>query len=224
MSNYHVEPADKPQALTSQALKSMRHEQVQGMSRRRLLRTSLGAGIGLWLLEVTAGTIGFIWPNLAGGFGGRVDIGTLDDIKAQNSTIPVNEGYPAYVAEARAFIVLIDPSRQQFIPGEDTTGDGTALNVRALYQRCPHLGCKPNPCLRNFWLECPCHGSRYDRLGVKAAGTQYGPAPRGMDRFSASVSSDGVLTLDTGKINLGPLPVALGQPGLIPPKSPTGCI
>ena len=224
MSNYHVEPADKPQALTSQALKSMRHEQVQGMSRRRLLRTSLGAGVGLWLLEVTAGTIGFIWPNLAGGFGGRVDIGTLDDIKAQNSTIPVNEGYPAYVAEARAFIVLIDPSRQQFIPGEDTTGDGTALNVRALYQRCPHLGCKPNPCLRNFWLECPCHGSRYDRLGVKAAGTQYGPAPRGMDRFSASVSSDGVLTLDTGKINLGPLPVALGQPGLIPPKSPTGCI
>ena len=23
---------------------------------------------------------------------------------------------------------------------------------------------------------------------------------------------------------LGPLPVALGQPGLIPPKTPTGCI
>ena len=31
---------------------------------------------------------------------------------------------------------------------------------------------------------------------------------------------DGVLTLDTGKITLGPLPVALGQPGLIPPRSP----
>jgi hypothetical protein len=45
-----------------------------------------------------------------------------------------------------------------------------------------------------------------------------------MDRFSASVKSDGTLWLDTGKITLGPLPVALGQPGLIPPKSPTGCI
>jgi cytochrome b6-f complex iron-sulfur subunit len=224
MSNYHVEPADKPQALTSQAIKSMRHEQVQGISRRRLLRTSLGAGVGLWLLEVTAGTLGFLWPNLAGGFGGQVEIGTLDDVKAQSAGLPVNEGFPAYIAAARAFIVLIDPSRQQFLPGEDTTGDGTALNVRALYQRCPHLGCKPNACLRNFWLECPCHGSRYDRLGIKAAGTQFGPAPRGMDRFSASVSGDGVLTLDTGKINLGPLPVALGQPGLIPPKSPTGCI
>jgi cytochrome b6-f complex iron-sulfur subunit len=224
MSNYQVEPADKPQALTGQALKALRNAQVQGMSRRRLLRTSIGAGMGLWILEITAGTIAFIWPNLTGGFGGIVDIGTLDDIKAQNSSLPISEGFPAYVAPARAFIVLIDPARQQFIPGEDTTGDGSALNVRALYQRCPHLGCKPNACLRNFWLECPCHGSRYDRLGVKAAGTQFGPAPRGMDRFSASVSGDGVLTLDTGKITLGPLPVALGQPGLIPPKSPTGCI
>ena len=224
MSNYQVQPADKPQALTSQALKSLRHEQVQGLSRRQLLRTSLGAGVGLWLLEVTAGSIGFLWPNLAGGFGGKVVIGTLDDLKAQNSSLPIGDGFPAYVANARAFICLIDPARQQFLAGEDTTGDGRALNVRALYQRCPHLGCKPNPCLRNFWLECPCHGSRYDRLGIKAAGTQYGPAPRGMDRFSAAVSADGVLTLDTGKITLGPLPIALGQPGLIPPKSPTGCI
>ena len=75
------------------------------------------------------------------------------------------------------------------IAGEDTTGDGTALNVRALYQRCPHLGCKPNPCLSNFWMECPCHGSRYDRLGIKADGAQYGPAPRSMDRFSITVDS-----------------------------------
>ena len=37
---------------------------------------------------------------------------------------------------------------------------------------------------------------------------QYGPAPRSMDRFSASVDGGGVLTLDTGKITLGPLPVA----------------
>jgi cytochrome b6-f complex iron-sulfur subunit len=224
MSNYHVEPADQPQALTSQALKALRHEQVQGLSRRQLLRTSIGAAFGLWLLEITAGTISFIWPNLTGGFGGKVEIGTLEDIKAQNSTLPISEGFPAYVPNARAFIIIIDPARQQFLPGTDTTGDGHPLNVRALYQRCPHLGCKPNPCLKNFWLECPCHGSRYDRLGIKAAGTQYGPAPRSMDRFSATVDGSGVLTLDTGKITLGPLPIALGQPGLIPPKSPTGCI
>jgi cytochrome b6-f complex iron-sulfur subunit len=224
MSNYHVEPVHAPQALTSEAIKSLRQHPAQGISRRRLLRVSIGGAIALWLTEVTVGSISFLWPNLKGGFGGAVKIGTLGDIKALNSTLPIAQGFPAYVQEARAYIVLYDPSRQQFIPGEDKTGDGISLNVRALYQRCPHLGCKPNPCLKNFWMECPCHGSRYDRLGIKALGPQYGPAPRSMDRFSASVDSGGVLTLDTSKITLGPLPVAVGQPGIIPPKSPVGCI
>jgi cytochrome b6-f complex iron-sulfur subunit len=224
MSNYHVEAVDKPAALTTQALKSLRHQQVQGLSRRQLIRRSLGAGVTLWLLEVTAGTLGFLWPNLASGFGGKLPIGTLDEVKTANSTLPISEGFPAYFAQARAFVILVDPAQQRFIQGEDTSGDGTALNVRALYQRCPHLGCKPNPCVKNFWLECPCHGSRYDRLGIKADGAQYGPAPRGMDRFSISVDGAGALTIDTGKITLGPLPVALGQPGIIPPRTPTGCI
>ena len=224
MSNYHVEPADRPRALVPQAIKSLRRSQVQGISRRQLLRYSIGGGLALWMLEVTAGTIGFIWPNLSGGFGSKVKIGTLDDVKLANTNLPIADGFPAYVPEARAYVVLIDPGRQQFLAGDDTSGSGEALNVRGLYQRCPHLGCKPNPCLKNFWMECPCHGSRYDRLGIKAAGPQYGPAPRSMDRFSASVDGGGVLTLDTGKITLGPLPVAVGQPGIIPPRTPTGCI
>jgi cytochrome b6-f complex iron-sulfur subunit len=224
MSNYQVEAVDKPAALTSEAIKSLRKEQVQGMSRRRLMRVALGAGIALGTLEALAGTLAFAWPSLRKGFGGVLRIGTLDEVKTLNSTLPINEGFPAYYPEARAFVILKDPAQQRFVAGEDTTGDGSALNVRALYQRCPHLGCKPNPCLKNFWLECPCHGSRYDRLGIKADGAQYGPAPRSMDRFSISVDAGGVLSIDTGKITLGPLPVALGQPGIIPPRTPTGCI
>ncbi|MEO8208748.1 MAG: Rieske 2Fe-2S domain-containing protein [Chloroflexota bacterium] len=224
MSNYHVEPADKPQAITTQAIKSMRQHPVEGISRRRLLRLSLGGGMALWFTEVLGGSLHFLWPNLTGGFGSKIRIGTLDDVKLKIASLPIAEGFPSYFQDARAFIVLVDPARQAFVPGDDPKGDGTALNVRGLYQRCPHLGCKPNPCLKNFWLECPCHGSRYDRLGIKVAGTAYGPSPRSMDRFAASVDTDGVLTLDTSKITLGPLPVALGQPGVIPPKSPTGCI
>jgi cytochrome b6-f complex iron-sulfur subunit len=225
MSNYHVQPVDRPQALTKEAIRSLRNHPVQGMSRRRLLRVSLGGGIALWLTEMVGGFIALFWPNLEGGFGDpHLRIGTLDEIKAQNAGIPVAAGFPAYFSEARAFIVLVDPARQAFVPGEDEIGDGTALNVRALYQRCPHLGCRPNFCTQNYWLECPCHGSRYDRLGVKAAGTAYGPAPRSMDRFAATVEADGTLYLNTSKITLGELPVAVGQPGIIPPKSPTGCI
>ena len=172
-------------------------------------------------LEAAAGTVGFIWPNLAGGFGGKITLGKFSDIKTQNSTIPFDQGFPAYYADARAFVVLVDPAKQEFIPGEDKTGEGSAVNVRVLYQRCPHLGCKPNPCEKNFWMECPCHGSRYDRLGTKVK--ELGPAPRSLGRFAHTVSN-GILTVDTSKITLGPLPVAIGQPGLIPAKSPTGCI
>jgi cytochrome b6-f complex iron-sulfur subunit len=224
MSNYHVELIDKPAALTKEAIKSLRKQQVQGLSRRQLMRLALGTGIGLWLFEVTAGTLAFAWPNLAGGFGAPITIGDLDTIKLQNAQLPIEEGFPAYYSEARAFVILYDPGQQRFNAGEDETGNGSALNVRALYQRCPHLGCKPNPCLKNFWFECPCHGSRYDRLGTKVDGAAFGPAPRGMDRFAIEVDASGVLTINTGKITLGPLPVALGQPGLIPPRSPTGCI
>src|SRR5512146_1782701 len=197
MSNYSVEPAHKPQALTKEAIKALRHEQVQGVSRRELLRGSLAAALGLWLVEVTAGSVGFLWPNLQGKFGGLVKIGDFASIKSANSTLPIDQGFPAYVSSAKAFVVLIDPAQQNFLPGEDVTGDGKSVNVRALYQRCPHLGCKPNPCQKNFWMECPCHGSRYDRLGIKAAGQQYGPAPRSMDRFSETVQADGTLVLDT---------------------------
>jgi cytochrome b6-f complex iron-sulfur subunit len=224
MSNYHLAPADKPKALTPQALRSLRQDPVQGISRRTLLRRSIGGAALLWLTEVAAGSIGFLWPNAKGGFGSIIKIGKIADIKAANSSLPFANGFPVYYQEARAYIMLVDPSRQEFVPGEDKTGDGTALNVRALYQRCPHLGCKPNPCLKNYWFECPCHGSRYDRLGIKAQGAQYGPAPRGMDRFSITVDADGNLIVDTSKITLGPLPIPVGQPGIIPPKSPVGCI
>jgi len=224
MSNYQVEPIDRPAALTKEAIKALRREQVQGLSRRQLLRAAIGTGVGLWLLELTAGTIGFIWPNLKEGFGSDVPIGNLETVKLLNAALPIDQGFPAYFPEARAFVALVDPARQEFIAGEDEAGDGAALNVRAMYQRCPHLGCKPNPCVKNFWLECPCHGSRYDRLGIKADGAQFGPAPRGMDRFAIRVDGAGELTIITSKITLGPLPVALGQPGLIPPRTPTGCI
>lgn len=225
MSNYHVQPIDQPQALTSEALKSLRQHPVQGISRRRLLRVSIGGGILLWLTEVLAGTIGFLWPNLSGGFGGKVVVGKIDVLKTNPATSDpagaVVDGAPAYIESAKSFIVLLDPTRG-LKPGDNPLGDGASTNARTLYQRCTHLGCKPNFCAKNYWFECPCHGSRYDRLGIKVLGL--GPAPRSLDRFASKVDSSGVLTIDTGTITLGPLPVALGQPGVIPPKSPVGCL
>ncbi|HEX5466384.1 MAG TPA: Rieske 2Fe-2S domain-containing protein [Candidatus Limnocylindrales bacterium] len=223
MGNWQLTRGDHPQALTRDALRSLRGGQPAGLSRRTLLRRSIGGGMALWLTEVLGGTVGFLWPNLAGGFGAALQLGTLDEVAASPAITGagIKDGAPSYFQAARAYIQLIDPSRG-FVAGVSTDGDGLGLNVRALYQRCPHLGCKPNFCITNYWFECPCHGSRYDRLGQKVLGL--GPAPRSLDRFATSVDSGGVLTVDTSKITLGPLPVALGQPGVIPPKSPVGCI
>jgi cytochrome b6-f complex iron-sulfur subunit len=173
-------------------------------------------------LEGLAGMLAYVWPTGARS-GGRVRVGTLADLIAANAALPVADGFPVFVPDARAFVMTIDPSRGTWEPGADPTGDGTALNVRAVSQRCPHLGCRPNPCIEDFWFRCPCHQSRYDRLGIKAEGVAYGPAARSMDRHPVEVDRNGVLTVDTSRVVLGPLPVALGQPGLIPPRVPNGC-
>ena len=209
-------------ALTGPALRARRAAQVQGLSRRALLRRALAAGIGLTALEAVGGTLAFAW-SAVGRAGPTVRVGTLAELVAMNPALPVLDGFPAYVPAARAFVMVVDPARGSWQPGVDDVGDGTSLNVRALSQVCPHLGCRPNPCLEDYWFHCPCHQSRYDRLGIKAAGERYGPAPRGMDRFAIEVDADGVLTIDTARITLGPLPVALGQPGLLLPRVANGC-
>ncbi len=88
MSNYQVEPIDKPQALSKEAVKALRHEQVQGLSRRQVLRGSIAGATLLWLTEVAAGTIGFVWPSLKSGFGASIKVGTLEDVKTANTATP----------------------------------------------------------------------------------------------------------------------------------------
>jgi cytochrome b6-f complex iron-sulfur subunit len=210
-------------AITGPALRAARERHAAGLSRRQLLRRAVGAGVGLWLVEVTAGTLGFLWSAAARATP-RVRIGTYRELLRANGDLPIAAGFPAYVPAARSFIVIVDPARQGWFAGRDETGEGSVLNVRAMSQRCPHLGCRPNPCIEDFWFRCPCHQSRYDRLGTKAAGELFGPASRGLDRYRIEVDAAGVLFVDTSKITLGPLPVALGQPGLIPPLVDRGCV
>ena len=222
MGNWKLAPWQEPKTLTRDVLRQMRRGRPAGLSRRVLIRRSIGAGLGLWTLELVGGMLGMLWPNLSRGFGGEIVLGDFDTIDGnpavQGTTL--GEGAPAYFSLARCYVQLIDPTRR-FVDGSSTDGEGLNTNVRTLYQRCPHLGCKPNFCTTNYWFECPCHGSRYDRLGLKVL--ELGPAPRGLDRFAHTVEG-GVVTVDTSRINLGPLPIALGQPGLIPARSAVGCI
>jgi nitrite reductase/ring-hydroxylating ferredoxin subunit len=218
MGNRELVEGREDRAIVAARLRGLRQDPVEGISRRTLLRRSLGLGFALWLTEVGAGSISFLW-NAVGGAAKGVRIGTLAEIAALNPAIPFLSGFPMYIQAARSFVVLVDPTKG-FLSGVDPKGEGL-LNVRALSQVCPHLGCRPNPCIEDYWFHCPCHQSRYDRLGIKPTGDGFfGPADRGMDRFAVSVDADGVLTIDTSNITLGPLPVELGTPGVIPPLVP----
>jgi cytochrome b6-f complex iron-sulfur subunit len=77
--------------------------------------------------------------------------------------------------------------------------NGMEAGYVALYQKCPHLGCRVPSCVTSQWFECPCHGSQYNQVGEKKGG----PAPRGMDRFPMEAKND-TLTVDTGTVIPGP--------------------
>src|SRR5688500_19757812 len=97
--------------LTGPVLRAARETQVAGLSRRQLMRRAVGAGVGLWFLEVTAGTLGFLWSAAAQATA-KVRIGTFDELLLANGDLPIADGFPAYVAPARAFVTIVDPNRR----------------------------------------------------------------------------------------------------------------
>jgi len=57
---------------------------------------------------------------------------------------------------------------------------------------CTHLGCITQWKPEDELIECPCHGSKFTRTGVKVAG----PAPRPLPHFSITLTLDGELQVD----------------------------
>ncbi len=173
-----------------------------GPSRRQFLKWGMGLGWLGVLTGFTTASLAFIWPNLRGGFGARIPIGTPDGLLAE---IDANEGR-FEAPEARSLIVkydaALDPDGQY---AEITNQTG----IMALYQKCVHLGCKVPWCASAQWWECPCHGSRYNRWGE----WQEGPAPRGLDRFAVE-EVEGQVLVDTSTVITGPsrASAALNQP------------
>ena len=164
-----------------------------GVSRRvffnRAYISLMGLGLGGF---AAAAFVGFLYPpSKGGGFGGKVGAGKLDDIILN---IRLNSGF-FYLPEARTWITAYPadsvPKAKRIY--QAPLLPGMEAGLVALYQKCPHLGCRVPNCVSSQWFECPCHGSQYNRVGEKKGG----PAPRGMDRFVISVSGTGDVTIDT---------------------------
>ena len=170
-------------------------EEAVGVSRRQFFNraavTMMSASIGAFGVAVVA----FLWPRAGGGFGSKVTVGRLDDLLVQ---IRSENGF-VYKPEARTWITAYPPSAlpkaRAAYAAQPSVLAGMEAGVVALYQKCPHLGCRVPECKSSQWFECPCHGSQYNRVGEKKAG----PAPRGMDLFGVSISNGNVV-VDTGTV------------------------
>ena len=170
-----------------------------GVSRRQFLNrasvTLMSAGLGDF---AAASFVAFLWPTAAPVFGGKVNVGKLDDIL---STIDTSGGF-FYSSSARSWVTRYPsdaiPKAKGVSEYKDLIG-GMESGIIAQYQKCPHLGCRVPECKSSQWFECPCHGSQYNRVGEKKAG----PAPRGMDHFVVTVGSSGDVVIDTSRVITG---------------------
>ncbi|MCP3991693.1 MAG: Rieske 2Fe-2S domain-containing protein [Actinomycetia bacterium] len=171
-----------------------------GVTRRQFLNRSIVATFGFGLAAFSAASLAFLWPPPGGGFGSKVNVGRLDDILA---AIRAGSGF-LYVPQGRMWVTEYPTtaigkaqSAYTFFPQVE---QGLQSGVVALFQTCPHLGCRVPECKTSQWFECPCHGSKYNRVGEKKGG----PAPRGLDRFPMVISAANELIVDTGVIIQGP--------------------
>ena len=168
-----------------------------GVTRRQLFNRSLVALVGVGLSGFGSAVLAFLWPRLGSGFGSKVVAGDLDEILG---TIR-DTREPFYVPAGRFYVVPFPDTA--LIRAADAYQEpivvGMQSGITALYQKCPHLGCRVPFCAPAQWFECPCHQSKYNRVGEKKSG----PAPRGMDRFALEVV-DGRVIVDTGLVYEGP--------------------
>ncbi|HEY8601508.1 MAG TPA: ubiquinol-cytochrome c reductase iron-sulfur subunit [Thermomicrobiales bacterium] len=138
-------------------------------SRRDFLRWTVAGASTFFLAEAAAGFVAFFWPNKIGKFGSKITVPTAN--------IPKVGADPIVDRDGKFWLI---------------NNEEGAL---ALYWKCVHLGCTVpwNPTEKTF--HCPCHGSIYDKHGVRIAG----PAPRPLD-IMAITAEGGTVIVDTSKI------------------------
>jgi cytochrome b6-f complex iron-sulfur subunit len=172
--------------------------ETYGTTRRQFLNRGV---VGLMVASISAfgaASIAFLWPSLSGGFGAKVTVGSVDDVKKAWAT-----KQPYYNPQARAYVSPFPTNPVTLAAAKKVYSDALYVGMQqgyvALYQKCVHLGCRVPWCQTSQWFECPCHGSKYNRVGEKKGG----PAPRGLDRFAVTISGSQVI-VDTKTIYVGP--------------------
>src|SRR5690606_37531396 len=127
-----------------------------GVTRRQFFNRSIVVSFALGLSGFGTAVLAFLWPSGAGGFGSKIKVGKISDIK---KAIEDGGGF-AYYPEGRMWITeypkeALEKARAVYSEPELA---GMEEGIIALYQKCPHLGCRVTECESSGWFECGCHG------------------------------------------------------------------
>jgi cytochrome b6-f complex iron-sulfur subunit len=142
-----------------------------GQVTRRDFFTEVAAGaLGVAAVGATIVTIKYLSPNVLFEPPTRFRVGTPDDF-------PINS--VTYFQDQKVFIVR--------------TKDGGFFAETAV---CTHLGCITQWNPEAGQIQCPCHGSKFNRDGK----IENGPAPKPLPHFALRLMPDGTLLVDTQEI------------------------
>ncbi len=135
--------------------------QPEPMSRRNFLGWALAFAGAALFAQAASAFYQFIKPQVqAGGFGGKVNAGTVNEFKVGTVTA---------VRPAHGYVSRLD--------------EAGALTMS---WKCTHLGCTVPWNEEEKQFHCPCHGSIFNTKGEVISG----PAPRPLDLFHSEVAND----------------------------------
>ena len=135
--------------------------EVIGVARRQFLNRAI---IGLFSLNLGGfglAVIAQLWPGASEGFGSKIRVGPVADVMSE---IQAGGGF-LYKPEGRMWVTeyptgSLEKGRE--IYGTTPAWPGIEAGFKALFQKCPHLGCRVPECGSSQFFECPCHGSFYN--------------------------------------------------------------
>ena len=134
--------------------------EVIGVARRQFLNRAIIGVMSLNLAGFGAAVIAQLWPGESEGFGSVFRIGPIPDVLAE---ISANNGF-LYRPEGRLWITEYPAGALEKaapVYAGTTAWPGIQAGVKAIFQKCPHLGCRVPECGSSQYFECPCHGSTY---------------------------------------------------------------
>lgn len=112
------------------------------------------------------------------------ELGTPDEVAAEIEA----GGGSWYVPEAQVYVVPVPEEHREALAAAvpEAIRPGVEAGLVALWQKCPHQGCRVPWCESSGWFECPCHGSRFSPFGE----LRRGPARRGMSYLPLALKPD----------------------------------